>query len=783
MSKPFQGIINIDVRDSQPDWKPYEPPEAPEGAPNVLYIVLDDVGFSAMSCYGGPIETPNIDKLAKNGVQYTQWHTTALCSPTRSCLLTGRNHTSNGMACIEECNTGFPNGNGHIPFENGLLSEILLERGYSTYALGKWHLCPEEEVNLSAVKRNWPLGRGFERFYGFLGGETSQWYPDLVYDNHPIEQPKLPEEGYHLTEDLVDHAIEFISDARQISPDKPFFMYFCPGATHAPHQVWREWADKYKGKFDMGYEQMREETLARQKEMGLVPPNTELPPMNPIGTSETRTSPDGKPFPQMDSTLPWDSLSDDEKRLFARMAEVYAGFLSHTDDQIGRLLQFLESEKQLDNTIVVLVSDNGASGEGGPFGSVNENKFFNGIPDDIKENMKMLGQLGSTSTYNHYCNGWAMAFDTPFKLWKRYSSYSGGTSDACIISWPNGMKARGELRHQYHHAIDIVPTVLECLDIEPPQVIKGYTQAPIEGTSMRYTFEDSQAPSHRTTQFYIMLGSRGIYHNGWKAMTTHPTLSGWGDFMKDTWELYHLEEDRAECHNLAEQEPEKLQELIAYWFNEAGKYNGLPIDDRSMIELLLAPRPLEAKPRNRYVYFPNTAAIPDILAADTRNRSFTIGSLVDITDPDVHGVIFANGTRFGGHTLFIKERRLYYIYNFVGMMEQKVISNTDIPTGDSIILSVSFDKQGENPPGIAYGTLTLYINDKAVGSATIKTQPGYFGIGSYITAGRSGLSTVTTEYEGPFTFTGGTLKRVVVDVTGEPYLDLEHKAEAALHRT
>lgn len=783
MSKPFQGIINIDVRDSQPDWEPYEPPKAPGGAPNVLYIVLDDVGFSAMSCYGGPIETPNIDKLAKNGVQYTQWHTTALCSPTRSCLLTGRNHTSNGMACIEECNTGFPNGNGHIPFENGLLSDILLERGYSTYALGKWHLCPEEEVNLSAVKRNWPLGRGFERFYGFLGGETSQWYPDLVYDNHPVEQPKLPEEGYHLTEDLVDHAIEFISDARQIFPDKPFFMYFCPGATHAPHQVWREWADKYKGKFDIGYEQMREETLARQKEMGLVPPNTELPPLNPIGTPETRTGPDGKPYPQIDSTLPWDSLSDDEKRLFARMAEVYAGFLSHTDDQIGRLLQFLESEKQLDNTIVVLVSDNGASGEGGPFGSVNENKFFNGIPDDIKENMKMLDQLGSTSTYNHYCNGWAMAFDTPFKLWKRYSSYSGGTSDACIISWSNGMKAHGELRHQYHHAIDILPTILECLDIEPPQVIKGYTQTPIEGTSMRYTFDDDQAPSHRTTQFYMMLGSRGIYHNGWKAMTTHPTLSGWGDFMRDTWELYHLEEDRSECHNLADQEPEKLQELIAYWFNEAGKYNGLPIDDRSIFEILLSPRPLAVKPRNRYVYFPNTAAIPDVLAADIRNRSFTIGSLVDITDPDAHGVIFANGTRFGGHTLFIKERRLHYIYNFVGMMEQKVTSDTDIPTGDNIILSASFDKQGENPPGIAYGTVTLYINDKAVGSTTIKTQPGYFGIGSYLTAGRSGLSTVTTEYEGPFTFTGGTLKRVVVDVTGEPYLNLEQKAEAALHRT
>ena len=335
MTEPFKGLINVDIRDSKPDWAPFEPPKAPDGAPNVVYIVLDDVGFSAMSCYGGPIPTPNIDKIAADGVRYTQWHTTALCSPTRSCLLTGRNHTRNSMACITEAAVGFPNASGTIPPENGMLPEILGELGWNTYMVGKWHLCPTDEMNLAAPRRNWPSGRGFERWYGFLGAETNQWYPDLVYDNHPVDPPKTPEEGYHLTEDLTEKALEFIKDAKAIAPDKPFFLYYAPGACHAPHHAPREWIDKFKGQFDMGYEAMREQTLARQKEMGLVPPDTELPPLNPIGTTETRKGPEDKPFPPLDVTKPWDTLSDSEKRLFARMAEVYAGFLAHTDHYIG----------------------------------------------------------------------------------------------------------------------------------------------------------------------------------------------------------------------------------------------------------------------------------------------------------------------------------------------------------------------------------------------------------------------------------------------------------------
>ena len=386
MPKAFQGTINVDIRDSVPDWDPFEPPNAPDGAPSVVYVVLDDVGFAAMSCYGGPIATPNIDKIAADGVRYTQWHTTALCSPTRSCLLTGRNHTRNSMACITEGAIGFPNGSGTIPPENGMLSEILGERGWNTYMVGKWHLCPEDEMNLASTRRNWPSGRGFERWYGFLGAETSQWFPDLVYDNHLVDQPKSPEEGYHLSVDLTDKAIEFIMDSKSIAPEKPFFLYYSLGACHAPHHAPKEWIDKFKGQFDMGYEAIREQTLARQKELGIVPKETELPPINPIGT-ETRTGPDGMPFPALDVTRPWDSLSDDEKKLFSRMAEVYAGFLGHADEQIGRLLGFLEEFGWRENTLVVLVSDNGASGEGGPNGSVNEMKFANGIPDTIEANL------------------------------------------------------------------------------------------------------------------------------------------------------------------------------------------------------------------------------------------------------------------------------------------------------------------------------------------------------------------------------------------------------------
>jgi arylsulfatase A-like enzyme len=781
MAKKFRGVINVDVRDSVPDWTPYEAPRAPEGAPNVLMIVLDDVGFSALSCYGGMIETPNIDRLAANGLLYTQWHTTALCSPTRACLLTGRNHTTAGMACIAEATTGFPNSNGHIPFECATLAEVLVEKGYSTYVLGKWHLCPEEEMHLASTSRNWPLGRGFERYYGFLGGETNQYYPDLVYDNHPVEQPKLPEDGYHFTEDITDTAIRFIRDARQINPEKPFFMYYAPGATHAPHHAPKEWIERYRGKFDMGYEEYRALVLARQKEMGIVPENTELPPINPIGTPETAASPEGTPFPGVDYTKPWETLSAEEKRLFCRMAEVYAGFLSHTDHQIGRLLRFLDESGDLDNTLVILVSDNGASAEGGPNGSVNENKFFNDIPDSLAENLQLIDELGGPKTYNHYPNGWAMAFNTPFKMWKRYC-YAGGISDACIISWPRGIRAKGELRHQYHHAVDIMPTILECIGIVMPESVKGYTQWPVEGTGMAYTFYEPAAPSRKNIQYYSMLGSRGIWHNGWKAVTTHPTISGWSHFTEDTWELYHIEEDRSEARNLAAAHPTKLLELQAYWWHEAGKYNGLPLEDRTAVEVLSSPRPQPAPRRTRFTYYPETSGVPEAVAANTRNQSYTITADVEIPDGGAEGVLFAHGSRFGGHALYVKNNRLHYVYNFVGSFEQKISSDAAIPAGPCT-LSAAFSKEGEEPVGHAYGTLTLAVNNKKIGGGRIKTQPGKFGLGSGLLVGRDEGEGVTEDYPGgrPWRFTG-RLRQVTVDVSGAPYRHLEKEAEAMMAR-
>jgi arylsulfatase len=779
MTRPFKGTINVDDRDSVPDWEPYLQPKAPDGAPNVLYIVLDDTGFSAMEPWGGLIETPNINELAAGGLTYTNWHTTALCSPTRSSLLTGRNHTTNGMACIAEATSGFPNSNGHIPFECATIAEVLGERGWNTYMLGKWHLVASDEMNLASTKRNWPVGRGFERYYGFLGGETNQWYPDLIYDNHPVEQPATPEEGYHLTTDLTDKAIEFIKDAKMIAPDKPFFMYFCPGATHAPHHAPKEWIEKYKGMFDMGYERYRETVFERQKQMGVFPADAELTPLNPYAEE---TSVDGTPWNPVDVVRPWDSLSEDEKKLFCRMAEVYAGFLSHTDHEIGRLLDFLEASGQRANTIVVLVSDNGASGEGGPNGSVNENKFFNGIPDTIDENMRFLDELGSPSTYNHYPVGWAWAFNTPFKMWKRYN-FEGGVADPMIVSWPKGIDAKGELRHQFLHATDIAPTMYDLLGVEMPEVVKGYPQIPLEGVSFRSTFESDDVPTPKESGFFSMLGSRAVWHKGWKAVSVHPTISGWGHFDRDRWELYDTEKDPTEAHDLAAEEPVKLQEMINHWFHLAGMYNGLPVLDRTALEVLSDPtRPQVAPPRDRYIYYPDAAEVPESAAVNVRNRSYTIAVNVEVESPDAEGVLFSHGARFGGHALYVKDRKLKYVYNFVGSKVQTIESTKEIPIG-KVVLSAAFDKAGDAMP--TTGTLSLFIDDEKVGEGQIMTQPGNFSlVGEGLNVGRDPAEPITDDYPGtsPYAFTGGTIEEAIVDVSGEPFIDLEREAVAMMAR-
>jgi Sulfatase len=517
----------------------------------------------------------------------------------------------------------------------------------------------------------------------------------------------------------------------------------------------------------------------RQKQMGVFPQDAVLSPLNPYAEE---TSVDGKPWNPLDVVRPWDSLSDDEKRLFARMAEVYAGFLSHTDHEIGRLLAFLDESGERENTIVVLVSDNGASGEGGPHGSVNENKFFNGIPDEIEENMRYLDELGSPATYNHYPVGWAWAFNTPFKMWKRYN-FEGGVADPMVISWPKGIDARGELRHQFLHATDVVPTMYDLLGVELPEVVKGYQQIPLEGVSFRSTFEGDDVPTPKETGFFSMLGSRAIWHKGWKAVSVHPTISGWGHFDRDRWELYDTEADPTESRDLAAEHPEKVQEMVNLWFHEAGKYNGLPLMDRTAVEVLADPtRPQVVPPRDRYVYYPGTAEVPETAAVNIRNRSYTIAVGVDIESEQAAGVLFSHGARFGGHALYVKDGKLKYVYNFVGTNEQTVESTKQIPTGE-VVLSAGFVKEGDDMP--TTGILSLYVGDEKVGEGRIMTQPGNFSlVGEGLNVGRDPAEPVTDDYPGrsPFAFTGGTIRQAIVDVSGEPFVDLEKEAIALMAR-
>jgi arylsulfatase A-like enzyme len=776
MTKPFRGKIAVDIRDSTPDWEPYLPPKAPDGAPNVLFIAWDDIGYGTMDVFGGPVETPTMRRIAERGVRYANFHTTALCSPTRASLLTGRNATSNGMATIAEFSSGFPGISTRIPFENGFISEVLAEHGYNTYCVGKWHLTPGEECNLAAFKGRWPLGRGFERYYGFLGGETNSWYPDLVHDNHQVDPPGRPEDGYHFADDMADKAIQFIRDAKVVDPDKPFFLYLAPAAGHAPHHVPTEWADKYKGKFDEGYEAIRAGILERQKQLGLLPAETELSPINPHG-EPTTTGPDGQPWPQLDTVRPWDSLSDDERRLFARMAEVFAGYISYNDDRIGRVLDYLEESGELDNTIIVAISDNGASGEGGPNGSFNEWRFFNGIPDTTETTLPHIDDLGSPHAYNHYNTGWAWAFDTPFPYWKRWAGYEGGVADMCIVSWPATIEPQSEPRQQYVHAVDVVPTVYELLGIDPPEVLKGYPQSAIEGESFAATLTDANAAA-KSTQFYAMLGQRSIYHEGWLACSLHPPISGWGNFDHDVWELYHLDEDRAQSKNLAGQEPTRLEQLKDLWFYYAGIFNGLPLDDRTALEQVLAERPEPAPPRDQYAFYPHAADVPEVAGAPINGRSYTISAGVDVTSADAEGVLFAHGGVAGGHTLYVQDKLLRYTFNWVGTHLQDVVAEQELTTGTHV-LTADFALKGPSAdagmPGFT-GTLTLFVDEEKLGEGEIVTQPGPFClVGDGICVGRDSASPVTPAYEdrGTFAFTGGTIDKVVVDVSGERFVDHE----------
>jgi len=783
MAKQFKGTINIDVRNSVEDWDAFTQPSPPKGSPNVVILLWDDTGIATWDFYGGLVKMPNMQRIVDKGLRYTQFHTTALCSPTRASLLTGRNASSVGMNTISEATMGFPGLSGHIPHDAAMISEVLQERGWSTYTAGKWHLTPPDEMNMGATKDHWPSNRGFDRNYSFLGGETNQWYPDLVRDNQMIDQPYPPEEGYHLSKDLVDQAIGMIADGKQVTPDKPFFLYLTPGANHAPHHVPKEWADKYKGVFDMGYEQYAEETFKRMKKMGIIPESTDLAPMNSMVDA---TNSEGMPWPATDHVLPWDTLDDDHKKVFTRMAEVFAGFSSYTDHEIGRLLDFIEELGEMDNTIFIVTSDNGASGEGSPEGSVNESLFFNGIPDTIENNIKYLDVLGSTDTYNHYPTGWAQAFCAPYKMYKRYV-WNGGICDPLIISWPDKLKAHGEFREQYCHVSDIAPTIYDMLGIEFPERVKNYVQKPLEGSSIKYTFEDANAKTQKKTQFYGLMGGRAIWKDGWKANTVHPSTSGWDDFSNDKWELFNVDVDRSEVHDLAEAYPGKLKEMIDLWFFEAGLYNGLPIDDRAPAEMVGGTvRPsLVDKSGTRYVYYPNTAQVPEGDMPSIRGRSYKFMVEVKFGDK-AEGVLFANGNRFGGHSLYVKDGKLKYVNNFIGLKEQMIVANQDLPTDDYCTVGVSFEMKSVDKKNMeTLGTATIFINDKQVGQQDIKTQLGAFSVaGEGFMVGRCAGAPVTPDFPGnhPWAFSGGNIKKLVVDVSGEAYVDLEMEALAAMKR-
>jgi arylsulfatase len=653
--------------------------------------------------------------------------------------------------------------------ENGFLSEILLEKGYNTYAIGKWHLTPGHCVSAAGPYDRWPLGRGFERYYGFLGGDTHQYYPELVYDNHTVEPEKTPEEGYHLTEDLVDKAISFIADSKQAAPDKPFFMYFAPGAMHAPHHVRAEWADKYKGDFDDGWDAYREKTFARQKEIGLLPQNAEL----------SRHDPD---------VQDWDSLSDDARKVYARMMEVYAGFLEHTDHHLGRLLDFLKT--------IDVISDNGASPEGGPDGSLNENMFFNNVPESLEENIAAIDDIGGIKYFNHYPWGWTWAGNTPFRRWKR-ETYRGGVSDPFLVQWPKGIKARGEVRTQFVHAIDMLPTVLELLDYESPEEIKGVTQSPIEGFSFTHILDDKDAVSKHHTQYFEMFGHRSIFHDEWRAVCPWPgpsfaeaekplgtpiTADMLTELDATGWELYNLAEDPTENNDLAAENKAKLIELISMWYTEAGKYNVLPIDSRLTMRIA-DERPVLAEAQTSYTYYPKTQTVPYHSAAIVLNRPHSITADVEFKKGD-EGVLLSHGGNDGGYVLYIKNDKLQYAHNYVARDIYHVVSAEALPEGRHQ-LRYEFEVTGK--PDLrtgkgAPGRGQLYVDENLVGQVDIPvTVPILFGLGGGICCGADPCSPVTPDYDPPFEFTG-KIHTVTVDVSGELIKDTEAEMRAIMAR-
>ena len=738
-STEFKGKIEKNYRDSTPDWKPALPLNAPKEAPNIIMVVLDDVGYGHLGCYGGPINTPNIDKLAKSGLRYNNFHTTALCSPSRGVLLTGRNHHSIGLAAITEGATGFPGNYGNIPKSAAMIPEILKQNGYNTMAVGKWHLAPYTAYTAAGPFDRWPLGMGFEKYYGFLGGETDQWAPLLCQDNHFIDTPTTS--GYHLTEDLVDRSIKYIRDQQQANTGRPFFTYLALGACHAPLHAPKEFIAKYQGKFDQGWDKIREETFERQKAMGIIPSNSVLPPANP-------------------GIEPWNNLNDNQKKVYTRLQEVFAGFLDHADHNLGRLIESLEEMKIRDNTLIMVVSDNGASQEGLQNGTLNTDRYRNFFPDTIPEMIKNLEQAGSPSSDPHYPMGWAMAGNTPFKRWKQ-DTHAGGNTDPFIVSWPAKIKDGGSIRTQYHHLVDVVPTILELSGLPAPTSVNGVSQLPIHGTSMAYTFTNANAKTTKKVQYYEMLGSRAIWSEGWTAVTWHKKDSSWDD---DIWELYS-EEDFTQSNNLATKQPEKLSQLQKIWQDEAIKHNVFPLDDRRYERAADPTRPVAALPKKLYTFYPGTSILHPLAAPQILGKEHIISAKVEIPQNGADGVLACSGGEFGGWSLFLKDKKLHFTHNYLKLHEFTISSPSPITSG-SHTLSVHFTPKSKNSkPNFFTGDIELSVDGNNVAQTKdIKSAENYSTMTGFgLLIGRNLGTPVSQEYKTPFNFTG-KIEKVTIEI-------------------
>jgi arylsulfatase A-like enzyme len=758
---PPVGLTTYDAKDPETAFPPIEPLRPPAGAPNVLVILIDDCGFGAASAFGGPIATPTAERLAASGLKYNRFHTTALCSPTRQALLTGRNHHSVGMGGVTEIATSAPGYNSIRPNTCAPLAETLKLNGYATAQFGKCHEVPVWETSPLGPFHAWPTGSGFEHFYGFIGGETNQYAPAIYRDTVPIEQPRTAEEGYHFTEDMTDQSIDWIKQQKALMPDKPFFIYFAPGATHAPHHVPPEWSDKYKGAFDDGWDALRERTFAKQKELGVIPADAEL-------TERPEEIP------------AWDDMPDDLKPVLARQMEVYAGFLEHTDHHVGRLIDALSELEILENTLVYyVIGDNGASAEGTPNGCFNELVILNGAfgLETTDFMVSKIDEFGTPTAYNHYAVGWAHAMDTPYQWTKQIASHWGGTRNGTIVSWPAGIQARGEVRPQFHHVIDIAPTILEAAGLPAPLSVNGVQQRPLEGVSMAYSFDDADADDRHTTQYFEMFCNRGIYHEGWTAVTRHNipwVLTEMPAFDDDVWELYGPD-DWTQAHDLAAEQPEKLHELQRLFLIEAAKYNVLPLDDRRFerFNADLAGRPQLVQGTSQLL-FGRMGRLSENSVVVTKNKSHAITAQIDVPEKGANGVIVAQGGAFGGFALYAKDGKPAYCYNLFGLQQFKIYGDDAIPAGEhQVRMEFAYDGGGLGKGG----TSTLYVDGEQVGEGRVDgTVPMVFSADETTDVGSDSATPVSDDY-GPrdSEFTGSVLwVQIDIDEAAE---DADHQID------